>query len=168
MRIRTETPDDVLAISRTITEAFLSAPHADGNEAAIVHDLRAAGALSLSLVAIDDDGALVGHVAGSPVRIGEDEGWTGLGPLAVAVEARRRGTGSALVRAALETLKARGAKGVVLVGDPGFYGRFGFAPYPALSVPGIPSAYVLASPFGGTEPRGVVAYHPAFSVDEPD
>jgi putative acetyltransferase len=159
--IRPERPEDAAAIGPLITDAFLTAAHADGTEAAIVDDLRAAGALTLSLVATDGP-ALVGHVAASPVTIAGRPGWAGIGPLAVRADHRRRGIGAALMAAALDALRARGLQGAVLVGDPAFYARFGFAARPGLTVPGVPDAYVLALPFAGYLPTGTVAYHPAF------
>ena len=164
--IRPETPDDAPAIAALVTDAFLTAPHADGTEAAIVDGLRAAGALLLSLVATDGP-ALVGHVAASPVTIAGRPGWAGIGPLAVRADRRRAGIGAALMTAALDALRARGLAGAVLVGDPAYYARFGFAPSPGLTVPGIPDDYVLALPFAGPPPTGAIAYHPAFFPPDP-
>ena len=124
-----ETPDDAPAIAALVTDAFLTAAHADGTEAAIVDGLRAAGALLLSLVATDGP-ALVGHVAASPVTIAGRPGWAGIGPLAVRADRRRAGIGAALMTAALDALRARGLAGAVLVGDPAYYARFGFAAEP--------------------------------------
>ena len=67
--IRPERPGDAAAIGPLITEAFLTAAHRDGTEAAIVDRLRADGALLVSLVATDG-AALVGHVAASPATVG--------------------------------------------------------------------------------------------------
>jgi putative acetyltransferase len=159
--IRPEHPDEMPAIAALVTEAFLTAAHADGNEAAIIDRLRADGALLLSLVATDG-AALVGHVAASPVTIDGRPGWAGIGPLAVRADRRRRGVGAALMTAALADLRARSLAGAVLVGDPGFYARFGFAGSPGVSVPGAPDEFVLALPFAGEPPAGTVAYHPAF------
>jgi predicted N-acetyltransferase YhbS len=50
-----------------------------------------------------------------------------LGPLAVASDARNRGTGAALMRHALRAAQRRGHGGVLLVGDAPYYGRFGFS-----------------------------------------
>ena len=51
-----------------------------------------------------------------------------LGPLAVAPHHQRQGIGAALVREGLRRLAATGAPTVLVLGDPGYYGRFGFAP----------------------------------------
>lgn len=161
MIIRPERPDEADAIGRLVTGAFRDAPHADGTEAAIVDGLRAARALILSLVALDA-GRLVGHVGVSPITISGVAGnWYGLGPLSVARGHRCRGIGAALVRAALAELRRSGSAGCVVLGDPAYYGRFGFHADPALFLPGVPPAYFQALAFAGRA-AGEVGYHPAF------
>jgi predicted N-acetyltransferase YhbS len=51
-----------------------------------------------------------------------------LAPLSVSTEWRRRGIGAALVRASLEELRTSGCDLVLVLGDPAYYGRFGFVP----------------------------------------
>ncbi len=76
--IRNETPNDAAAIEAVTAAAFLEAPHTSHTEQFIVAALRAAGALSVSLVA-EAEGAVVGHVAVSPVTISDGAiGWYGL------------------------------------------------------------------------------------------
>jgi putative acetyltransferase len=163
MRIRPETADDFAAIHALTEQAFRGHPHSDGSEPLIVQRLRAAGALTLSLVA-EVDGALVGHVAVSPVAISDGTpGWYGLGPISVTPDRQRQGVGSALMRAALAQLAAQGAAGCVLLGDPAWYGRFGFAARAGLVYPGPPADHFMALPLGGAVPQGVVSYHPAFT-----
>ena len=145
-----------------MTAAFRDAPHASGDESAIIAKLRAAGALTLSLVAEAGD-ALVGHVAFSPVTIdGRDTGWFGLGPLSVDAAFRRQAIAARLVREGLAGLRARQAGGCVVLGDPAYYARFGFAPNPALILPGVPPAFFQSLHFGDRIARGIVTYHPAF------
>ena len=83
LKIRNETASDVAAIEAVTIAAFHDAEHTSHTEHFIVNALRHAGQLTLSLVA-DDDGAVVGHVAISPIRlsIGPAD-WFGLGPLSV-------------------------------------------------------------------------------------
>ena len=50
-----------------------------------------------------------------------------LGPVAVAADCRNRGIGAALVRRALREAHRLGHDAVMLVGDPPYYGRFGFS-----------------------------------------
>lgn len=165
MHIRTEGPEEAVAISALTTRAFDSAEHADGTEAQIVERLRAAGALTVSLVA-EEDGQLLGHVAVSPVEIGGHHGWQGLGPISVAPERQRAGIGTALMRAALTELRAAHCNGVVLVGNPAFYGHFGFRQAPKLLLDGIPPEVILALPFGTDLPEGALRFHPAFGLEE--
>src|SRR5690606_25113924 len=83
MHIRKETPQDAAEIRRLTDEAFRTVAYSNQKEGEIVDALRAAKALTLSLVA-EEDGQVLGHVAFSPVQIGgEDKGWYGLGPVSV-------------------------------------------------------------------------------------
>lgn len=163
MILRDEAEGEAGAIGELITTAFLTAPHADGTEAAIVVRLRAGGGLLLSLVAERAEG-LIGHVAASPVTIGGVGGWACIAPLSVAEGARRQGVGAALMRAALVRLEAAGLGGVVLLGDPAFYGRFGFIADPARFVPGLPAEYLLGRAFRGAGLAGEIRFHPAFGL----
>ena len=97
-------------------------------EARLVDALREdAGFLPhLSLVAELDD-VVTGHVivtrgwlepVGAPVL--------GLGPLGVLPDAQGRGIGTALVHAVLAVAEAAGETLVALLGEPAYYGRFGF------------------------------------------
>ncbi|GGB42734.1 hypothetical protein GCM10011316_13310 [Roseibium aquae] len=49
-----------------------------------------------------------------------------LGPLCVTPIRQKSGIGSALVREGLAREKADGSSACVVLGDPGYYGRFGF------------------------------------------
>jgi putative acetyltransferase len=122
--IRDERIDDVIPIRRVIERAFGQAGEAD-----LVDALRQGDGLTVSLVA-EADGAIVGHVAFSPViiRAGDTvaEG-LGLAPLSVMPDRQRHGIGAALVRAGLEACRSRGHRIVVLVGEPAYYQRFGFS-----------------------------------------
>lgn len=162
--IRAEQPGEAGAIEAVTVCAFAAAEHASGTEQAIVAALREAGALSVSLVA-EAAGQLVGHIAFSPVSIGgTDAGWFGLGPVSVDPAWQRRGIGMRLVTEGLACLRAAGARGCVLLGDPSYYRRFGFRADPALVYPGAPSRYFQALAFTGPAPAGIVAYHPAFEL----
>lgn len=166
MRIREEEINDRAIISRVHHAAFLNHPQhkpgAEPTEHLIVERLREAGALSLSLV-YEENGEVIGHIAFSPVIIGETrQGWLLLGPVGVLPRWQRKGTGSALVREALSRLRTRGAAGVVLVGDPGFYGRFGFTAMQGPIWPGVPEEYVLALSFVKGAPAGTIGCHTAF------
>ena len=162
MQLRPERPGDERAISLLTAAAFLTAEHSDGTEAQIIERLRAADALLLSLVAIQD-GHIIGHAAYSNVTIGgQDLGWVGLGPVSVAPTRQAGGVGSALIREGLSRLKTS-RKGCVVLGDSGYYARFGFAVTPGLTYPGVLPEYFMALRWDGAPPQGEVAYHPAFT-----
>jgi len=164
LQIRPETPADVDAIAALTALAFLHAEHTSHTEHFIVNALRAAGQLSVSLVATDG-AALLGHVALSPVTVSDGStGWYGLGPISVAPAQQGRGIGSQLLQHALVALQAGGAGGCVLLGDPGYYRRFGFAPQPGLVLDGVPPEYFMALRLGGPLPQGAVHYHAAFEA----
>ncbi|MDR3096211.1 MAG: N-acetyltransferase [Paraburkholderia sp.] len=162
--IRPETPADIPAIHALTAAAFLHAPHTSHTEQYIVDALRDAGELAVSLVGVEG-GALVGHVALSAVTLSDGTtGWFGLGPLSVVPARQRQGIGSRLVERALDALRARHAAGCVLLGDPLYYRRFGFAPEPALVLPGVPAEYFQALTLRGTVPAASVRYSEAFEA----
>lgn len=162
--IRPERPEDEAAVHAVVAAAFAGHPHSDGSEPRIVQDLRRAGALTLSLVA-EAEGAVRGHIAFSPVAISDGTpGWYGLGPVAVAPEFQGCGIGATLVEAGLAALRAIEAKGCVVLGDPAYYGRFGFTHDPALAYPGPPAEYFQAIALDSVMPKGKVAYHASFEA----
>lgn len=165
MLIRNEAPNDIPAIGRLVTEALRMLAQSTGTEAAIVEKLRADGALALSLVA-EEGGEVIGYLAASPARVGVQEGWGLIGPLVVLPSRHRQGIGSALMAEALRRLRAT-CRGAALVGDPVYYGRFGFRAFPGLGVTGCPPEVVQALPFDGVAPRGELIHHPAFGLNQP-
>jgi putative acetyltransferase len=162
MQIRDERPDDILAIHRLTGIAFAPMPHSDGTEPAIVDGLRRDGDLTLSLVA-EVDGAIVGHVAFSPIAIAGVAGWYGLGPISVHPDHQRRGIGRALVGEGLNRLRALGAKGCALIGDPAYYSRLGFVSDGRLGYGGLDRRYVQHLTLEGPEPEGELVFAPAFT-----
>ena len=161
MLIRSERPQDESAIRSLMQAAFATAVHSSGTEAAIIDALRRDGQLSLSLV-IEEAEGIVAHLCFSPVRIGGRDGWFGLGPFSVAPHRQGEGIGSRLIRDGLSRLRNMAANGCVVLGDPAFYARFGFAPDPALTFDGAPPEYFMRVAFTGPVPTGTVTYHPAF------
>jgi len=164
VKIRAEAPADLLPIEAVTVEAFRDAPHASHTEQHIVNALRRANVLAISLVA-ELDGVVAGHVALSPVVISDgSEGWYGLGPISVLPAHQHCGVGSALMREAIAALRRQGAQGCVLLGDPGYYRRFGFQPDPRLTLAGVPPEYFQALLLGSKIPQGDVTYHAAFKA----
>lgn len=164
VEIRSETPADVHWIEAVVASAFLDAPYTSHTEQYIVNALRRAGKLSVSVVA-EADGVLIGHVAISPVSISDGaSGWFGLGPISVLPLHQRQGVGSKLMREGLRILRERGACGCVVLGEPKYYGRFGFHADASLALPGYPPQYFQAISFDSSKPQGTVTYHEAFEA----
>jgi len=164
MQIRRERPGDAATIHALTDAAFKGMPFSDETEAKVIDALRAAGALTLSLVATED-GEIIGHVAFSPVSIDGAAGdWYGLGPVSVWPDHQRRGIGQALIRHGLGRLQAMGAGGCVLLGDPAYYGRFGFESDPDLCHAGAPPGAFQRLTLNGSRPKGEVSFHPAFDA----
>ncbi|MDQ2064856.1 N-acetyltransferase [Xinfangfangia sp. CPCC 101601] len=161
--LRPERPSDAAEIAALTTRAFATAPHSGGNEAQIIAALRDARALTLSLV-LESPQGLIGHAAWSPVQIADGtQGWYGLGPVSVAPEAQGLGHGGRLIHAGMAQLaQDHAAAGCVVLGDPAYYSRFGFAVVPGITFPNVPAEYFMAQPLQGSLPRGEVTYHKAF------
>ena len=160
--IRPERAGDEAVIHELTEAAFRDMPFSKGDEQDLVDALRSDGDLALSLVA-DDGTRIVGHIAFSPVAISDGTlDWYDLGPVSVWPELHGQGIGSALVRRGIADMRAEGAKGIVLLGSPGYYGRFWFEHDPQLRYPGPPPEYFQRLILDGPAPTGVVRYVPAF------
>ena len=123
VEIREESPDDHGRVFEVQAAAFERE-----NEAAVVDALRAAARPFVSLVATIES-EIVGHIFFSPVSFEihpEAPPAAALAPVAVVPHLQKRGIGSALVRAGLERCREHGWVAVFLVGDPGYYSKFGF------------------------------------------
>ena len=165
MLIREETEKDFAAINALLSSAFETAPHSQKTEHLIVDALRESGNLTLSLIA-EEDGELVGCVAFSPVKInGTNSGWYGLGPVAVTPDRQGMGIGSELIQSGIKRLRANDAGGCVVLGEPNYYSRFGFAPLPDLKLDGVPEQYFMAFALSDETPKGKVDYDPAFYIE---
>lgn len=164
MIIRNEMESDVEAIHDVTKAAFENCQYSRHTEQFIVSALRSADALTISLVA-EVDGKVVGHIAFSPVTISDgSQNWYGIGPLSVSPEYQRQGIGKSLMHEGLSHLRALGANGCVLVGDPNYYEPFGFRSWPELTHEGVPQENCLALPFGENRAQGAVAFHQGFSA----
>ncbi|MFG2987493.1 GNAT family N-acetyltransferase [Streptomyces sp. NPDC048258] len=129
MLIRREVPSDRSTV-RALTVASSFKPHEEEPAELRLRDALRLGAdwiPALSLVAEDRDGAIVGQAVCTWGRIGA-VAVPNISLLGVLPDRRRRGTGTALVHASLAAADALDAAAVVVLGDPGFYGRFGFRP----------------------------------------
>jgi len=163
--IRSETSDDVSAIAEVTLAAFKTLAISNQTEPFIIAALRAAKALTVSLVA-EVDGRVAGHIAFSPVTMSDGTpDWYGLGPVSVLPEYQRRGIGGTLIREGLSRLKELGARGCCLVGHPEYYGRFGFQNPQGLGHEGVPPEAFFALSFDGHIPQGTVEFHVGFQAD---
>jgi putative acetyltransferase len=163
--IRPETDADAGAISEVTASAFKTLEISSHTEQFIISALRAAGTLTVSLVA-ELNGRVVGHVAFSPVTISDGtRNWYGLGPVSVLPEYQRQGIGSALIQEGLSRLKGLNAKGCCLVGHPDYYKRFGFRNVPGFFHEGVPQEVFLALSFDGHIPQGTVTFHEGFKAN---
>ena len=163
MIIREDTEADIDAVTEVTIAAFNTLAISRHTEQFIIKALRAAGALTISLVA-ELDGRIVGHIAFSPVTLSDGStDWYGLGPVSVLPEYHKQGIGTSLVNAGLARLKALDAKGCALVGDPDFYRRFGFHNIPTLVHEGVPPEVFLVLPFTDDPvPKATVTFHEGF------
>jgi putative acetyltransferase len=171
--IRPEAPGDEGAIGDVTIAAFAPLGVGQRTEQFVIEALRAAGALTVSLVAVtpvertpvQEGGQVVGHIAFSPVAISDGSpGWYGLGPVAVLPAWQRQGVGKALIFEGLARLRELGAQGCCLVGHPEYYPKFGFRNPQGLTIEGVPAEVFFALPLEGPLPQGVVTFHPAFGA----
>ena len=130
LTIRPTTSADTPAL-----EALYAAAFAEEDLVPLVRALMAQAYGVISLVA-EEGGAVAGHVAFTMCGIeGQDVRAALLGPLCAAPDRQGRGIGSVLVQAGLERLRADGVSAVLVLGDPAYYGRFGFAAGHAIAAP---------------------------------
>jgi predicted N-acetyltransferase YhbS len=123
LHIRQEKPSEAAA-----REALLDLAYGPVRFTKPSQRLRAgrAPAQGLSFVATEDDGRVIGSVRLWEVAVGSDRTVLLLGPLAVHPDHRQQGIGGALMRHAMRLAAKRGHAAVLLVGEPAYYGRFGF------------------------------------------
>jgi len=129
MHIRPEVFDDRAAVYAVTHAAFAGIdPMVEPEEVGLLQNLFDCEEYDsrFSLVALDDS-VVIGHVIATWGRIG-GEPMLGLGPLAVAPEYQHRGVGSILMQSIHDQAEAESLSGIVLLGAPGYYRRFGYEP----------------------------------------
>ncbi len=135
--IRPESAEDFDYIDELLNAAF-----GQPGEARIMRRLRETPDLILALAA-ESHGALVGHIAFSRVAAISGSGtiqFACLAPMAVRPGRQRKGIGAALIRRGLEMVRELRFPAVVVLGDPVYYGRFGFK---------VEAATLLECPYSG-------------------
>jgi putative acetyltransferase len=161
--IRPRTPADDDAVARVIDAAF-----GGGAESRLVAALRQTGAAAIDLVAVED--AIVGHVLFSVLEVtldGRPVKSLALAPVAVRPDRQAAGIGGALIRRGLERAHADGWQAVFVLGDPGYYRRFGFTPAPRhlAAIYSGAAFQALALQSGALDgAAGRVTYPPAFGL----
>jgi putative acetyltransferase len=128
--VRAFRPGDEDAVLAVVLAAF-SSPGRDGSEEVDIVRRTwqcAAPDARLELVAVEGD-EVVAHLAAAPGTLeGHPADVAGVAPVCVAPGHQQRGVGTTLVRELVSRADARGWPLLVLLGDPAYYGRFGFGP----------------------------------------
>jgi len=158
IRIRAEAPADRAAVHAVVAAAF-----GQPDEADLVEQLHADGAVFVSVVA-EASGEIVGHVMLSAMTASFRA--VGLAPVSVIPARQGTGVGSALIREAIRLAREAGYAAIFVLGDQTYYGRFGFdmaaargfiSPYA-----GDHFAVLALQPLSVT--TGAVDYAPAFAA----
>ncbi|MBT2704398.1 N-acetyltransferase [Chryseobacterium sp. ISL-80] len=127
----------------------------------------------LSLVAVDENGKIIGHILFSIISLVTNQGMIptiGLAPMAVNPEYQNSGIGSALVTEGLKKCKSLGYQHVFVLGHKNFYPKFGFQPSKNFGIQApfpVPDEVFMAieleqGSLNGLE--GKIEYPPAFSA----
>ena len=139
-------------------------------EANLVNELRDSGCDFISLVA-ETGNEVVGHILFTPVELSgnPDLRIMGLAPMAVDDQYRKKGIGSGLIKAGLESCKSLNFGAVVVLGHPDYYPKFGFEPsvnFDIKSEYDVPDeVFMLTELVPGylKNNTGIIKYHEAFA-----
>lgn len=129
IRVAPETPAEADEADAVVLDAF-----GPGRFAKTAERLREA-ARRVAGFTVRQDGRMVGSVRLWAITVGGVDALF-LGPIAVAADARGEGLGADLVAACVEEARRRHVAGVLLVGDPPYFSRFGFVAAPGAVLPG--------------------------------
>lgn len=148
--LQVEQPADAAAVEALVTAAFGA-----GRFAKTAERLREGASPVAAFVAREGD-RLIGSVRLWPITVGDVPALF-LGPIAVDAAERRSGVGGELVTACLAFARDAGSSGVLLVGEPPYFSRFGFAAAPDASMPGpVDQRRVMWAPMTVDTVAGVV------------
>ncbi len=160
--IRYARASDHPAIALLVTAAF-----GRSDEAALVAQLRADEDCLFEMV-VEEDGEVLGHVLFSRLWADRFELYGALAPVSVRPDHHGKGLGSKLIRAGLEGAREFGCFGVLVLGDPAYYGRFGFSADAARQVKapfsGLPAFQALALEENAFEGDLSITYPNAFNA----
>lgn len=167
--VRPERESDDAEIAAVTRAAFASVDGAGEAEVALIEALRSRGKAVVSLVATDDE-RVVGHVLFSEITVETDNPVRvlGLAPLGVYPDVQGRGLGSALVNRGLQECRSAGYDAVVVLGNPAYYGRFGFekaSRYGLTNRYGADEGFMVLALRSGALERltGIAMYEPEFA-----
>jgi putative acetyltransferase len=157
-QVRPAHPGDMHALTRLYSAAF-----PDENLVPLVHEL--ADTAEVRSLIVEDAGTIAGHIAFSPCLIERDPARAALlGPLAIAPDHQRKGLGTKLVREGLRLETGSRTTIALVLGDPAYYGRFGFTRETAISAP-----YTLPDDWGPAwQSLTLGPTHPAGRLVVPD
>jgi putative acetyltransferase len=161
MIVRGARAEDGFAISELLEAAFGGTA-----EAGLVAALARNGDLVLAAVA-EDGPTLIGYIAFSRLMVTSEDGdfrAVALAPLAVAPSRQRQGIGAALVEYAHGRLRRAGEALSVVLGEPGYYRRFGYSTERAAGFASpYPTDHLMALTFAAAPSRGRLIYPRAFA-----
>lgn len=175
--LRLETPEDYASVESLTRDAFWNVHVPGCSEHYLVHVLRDAEAFvpELDFVALHDS-KIVGNIMYAKSLIEGDDGEKHpvltFGPVSVAPLMQRQGIGGMLIRHSLERARELGFTAVLIYGDPGFYGRFGFLPAESFQIGTADNFYADAlqalelTPGALKNCAGRFFEGPAYDVDE--
>ena len=123
IRIERERLSDAAAVDALVLAAF-----GPGRFAKTAERLREASELAMGFCAYEGE-RLIGSVRLWSIMVGEARS-VFLGPIAVDATSRRGGLGAELVQGCIEEARTMGLDGVLLIGDPPYFSRFGFVAAP--------------------------------------
>lgn len=127
--VETETPADAMAVEALVLAAF-----GPGRFAKTAERLRERAGIEAGFV-VREEGRVIGSVRLWRIEVGGTPALF-LGPIAVEAASRRVGLGADLVAACVDHARAAGTAGVLLVGDPPYFSRFGFQAAPDVRLSG--------------------------------
>jgi putative acetyltransferase len=158
--VRHEEPRDAARVRAVVVAAFAGTePDVEPVEAGLLDALRADPASVTTSWVVEVDGDVVGHLVVVPVTVGGGNA-SGIGMVAVDPAHQKKGYGAEMMGAALGELIQTGETLVVVLGNPAYYGRFGFVPAPVVGAESelYPSPYMQALPLRVEHPRGEIIY----------
>lgn len=171
--IRPELNTEYNKTEKIIQKAFLNEEYSDKKEHLLVNRIRKSDAFipELSLVALNQDEDVIGHILLSKIKIvdGNNEvDSLALAPVSVTPEYQKKGIGSQLIRAALKNAKDLGYHSVIVLGHKDYYPKFNFKPASLWNIQApfeVPDDVFMAlelTPNSLEKVQGVVHYSKAF------